>query len=315
MANPSASIRSASLPPGRENLEFRYTGLSFLFPSRITFRYKLEGFDKDWIDAGTRRQAFYTNLPPGRFRFRVEAANVDGASGGSTSVSFRSRRISISGGGSGRHARPLAGLAVWLGIRLRIRRIKSQMAAILAERSRIARELHDTLIQGFSGVTMEMQALTARLPEAAPRGVLQEIIRDAGNCLSEARRSVAGLRNSARQWGIRAVRFNRPGRPATHRSARHAVCRLNLAPERASVPRHAIQSPADCAGSGRQCRQACRTREPSKSLSARRMAAPAFDLRRRLRLRGRQRQRPSSRSLRAHRDEGARAQIGGATVI
>jgi signal transduction histidine kinase len=69
------------------------------------------------------------------------------------------------------------------------------MVLILAERSRIARELHDTLIQGFSGVTMEMQALTAQLPESAPRGVLQEIIRDAGHCLREARRSVAGLRS------------------------------------------------------------------------------------------------------------------------
>src|SRR5208282_5018925 len=57
---------------------FRYTCLSYVSPLRITFRYKLEGFDRSWIDAGSRRQAFYTNLPPGRYRFEVQADNVDG---------------------------------------------------------------------------------------------------------------------------------------------------------------------------------------------------------------------------------------------
>ena len=60
------------LSPGeRKNLEFHYTGLSFVVPARLTFRYTLEGFDKRWIDAGTRREAFYTNLPAGNYRFRV----------------------------------------------------------------------------------------------------------------------------------------------------------------------------------------------------------------------------------------------------
>ena len=66
------------LGPVQKNLEFGYTGLSYLLPNRITFRYILEGFDKDWIDAGTRREAFYTNLPPGQFRFRVTACGVEG---------------------------------------------------------------------------------------------------------------------------------------------------------------------------------------------------------------------------------------------
>jgi signal transduction histidine kinase len=67
---------------------------------------------------------------------------------------------------------------------------------VLTERSRIARELHDTLMQGFSGITMEMQALSARLPETAERGELNDIIRDAGTCLREARQSIAGLRTA-----------------------------------------------------------------------------------------------------------------------
>ncbi len=69
------------------------------------------------------------------------------------------------------------------------------MRAVVAERSRIARELHDTLMQGFSGVTMEMQALAARLPQSQERGTLEDIIRDAAHCVRDARRSVAGLRH------------------------------------------------------------------------------------------------------------------------
>jgi signal transduction histidine kinase len=77
----------------------------------------------------------------------------------------------------------------------RIRHMERQFGAILAERSRIARELHDTLLQGFSGVTMEMQALAGRLPDG-PREELRDIIHDAANCLTEARRSVSELRRN-----------------------------------------------------------------------------------------------------------------------
>jgi len=66
------------LPPGQEKFEFHYTGLSLLAPEKVKFRYKLEGFDKDWIDAGPRRVAYYTNIPPGNYRFRVIASNNDG---------------------------------------------------------------------------------------------------------------------------------------------------------------------------------------------------------------------------------------------
>jgi signal transduction histidine kinase/ligand-binding sensor domain-containing protein/DNA-binding response OmpR family regulator len=67
-----------SVPPGRGELEFHYTALSFLAPEKVKFRYKLEGFDHDWVEAGTRRVAYYTNLSPGSYRFRVVACNNDG---------------------------------------------------------------------------------------------------------------------------------------------------------------------------------------------------------------------------------------------
>jgi ligand-binding sensor domain-containing protein/C4-dicarboxylate-specific signal transduction histidine kinase len=66
------------LPPGEGNLEFHYAGLSYIAPLKIQYRYRLEGYEKDWVDAGTRRAAFYTNLKPGRYAFQVQACNEDG---------------------------------------------------------------------------------------------------------------------------------------------------------------------------------------------------------------------------------------------
>jgi len=183
------------LPPGQKNIEFNYTGLAYYLPARLRFRYMLEGYDKEWIDAGNRREAFYTNLPPGPFRFRVTACNVDNVcneQGATVAFSLAPRFY--------QHAWfwPLVAIAIaglgWLGYQLRIRRLRERYDLILAERSRIARELHDTLIQGFSGITMAMQALAGRLRTSQERETLDDIIRDAATCLRETRQSVAGLR-------------------------------------------------------------------------------------------------------------------------
>jgi signal transduction histidine kinase/ligand-binding sensor domain-containing protein len=187
----------ASLPPGDTNLEFRYTALSFVAPTRITFRYRLDGFDSDWIEAGSRREAFYTNLSPGNYEFRVAARSVGGPwQEAATPLALTLEPYFY----QTRWFMPLCGSLLvfsgWAAYRLRVRRIKEHLRLVLAERSRIARELHDTLMQGFSGVTMEMQALSARLAPSDERRTLEEIIRDAGICLREARRSVAGLRRA-----------------------------------------------------------------------------------------------------------------------
>src|SRR5260370_27674065 len=69
----------ADAPAGRGELEFSYTGLSFLAANKVRFKYRLEGYDKEWVNAGRRRSAFYTNIPPGRYRFQVIASNSAGA--------------------------------------------------------------------------------------------------------------------------------------------------------------------------------------------------------------------------------------------
>lgn len=76
--NAGAPANGIELPPGRGNLEIHYTALSLVAPDQVRFRYRLEGFDAGWIEAGTRRVAYYTNVPPGRYRFQVLASNNDG---------------------------------------------------------------------------------------------------------------------------------------------------------------------------------------------------------------------------------------------
>lgn len=186
------------LPPGPTNLTFRYTALSYLSPTRLRFRHKLDGFDKDWVEAGSRREAFYTNLPAGKYEFRVQAAMPESDwYPAAQPVSIKLSRHFYQTGWFVFAVIAAIGLAIWIGIRLRMMRVKAHLNAVISERTRIARELHDTLLQGFSGVTMQLQALGARLQSNADKKSLEEIIRDAGSCLREARRSVGGLRSSA----------------------------------------------------------------------------------------------------------------------
>jgi signal transduction histidine kinase/ligand-binding sensor domain-containing protein/CheY-like chemotaxis protein len=78
------------LPPGKRELEFHYTALAFAAPEKVRFKYQLEGFDQDWVDAGTRRVAYYTNLPPGRYRFQVRVrGGVEAGNGMTPGVSLR----------------------------------------------------------------------------------------------------------------------------------------------------------------------------------------------------------------------------------
>jgi signal transduction histidine kinase/ligand-binding sensor domain-containing protein len=225
-----------ALPPGRNNVAFRYTGLSYVVPTRIVFKYMLEGFDTRWVDAGTRREAFYTNLPPGRYSFRVAACNLDGdCRNAARTADFvveahyyqRSSFVLLCIAGL-----VLAGITAY---HLRIRRLRAQFDLVLAERSRIARELHDTLLQGFSGIAMAMQALAARLPGADDRRALEQIVSDAGSSLREARRSLTGLRTRPQGESDLADAIARTSRQLTE--ARNIRLRLKLgAWDRALAP-------------------------------------------------------------------------------
>jgi ligand-binding sensor domain-containing protein/anti-sigma regulatory factor (Ser/Thr protein kinase) len=217
-----------TLPAGLNNVEFKYTGASFIAPARISFKYTLQGLDNAWVEAGPRREAFYTNLPPGRFRFRVAACTPDGACNESASVvafAIAPRFYQH----SWFFPLCLVGIALTGGAiyQLRIRRLKEHFDLILAERGRIARELHDTLFQGFSGITMAMQAMVPRLPSSSgERQALEDIVADAGYAMREARRSIAGLRRHDASSGLAAA-VAQAARQLTETN--HVRLKLNLA--------------------------------------------------------------------------------------
>lgn len=221
------------LLPGQRNLEIRYAGLSFISPERMQFRYRLEGFDKAWTNANSRREAFFTNLPPGDYRFRVTARNADGV----WSTAPATLQLIVM---------PRLYQRVWFwpafffvaasitfGIyRRRVRRLQSAFNLVLAERTRIARELHDTLLQGLSGITMQMQALWLRMPASRERDLLRGIIQDAGQCSTEARRSVVGLRSQS----VAPVLFSDKLKAACKETIGACSLRLHLDVNRLSLP-------------------------------------------------------------------------------
>lgn len=147
------------LPPLTRTLRIDYTALSLTIPERVRFRYRLEGWEDEWHDAGTRRSVFYTDLKPGRYAFRVLASNNDGVwnEEGATLAFVVAPAWYQTWWFSGLVLTALAGSIVAL-YRLRVRRVSAALSARfderLAERTRIARELHDTLLQTVQGSKM-----------------------------------------------------------------------------------------------------------------------------------------------------------------
>jgi ligand-binding sensor domain-containing protein/signal transduction histidine kinase len=191
------AARSFSVAPGHARYSFRYAGLSYIAPQRVRYRYRLDGFDPAWIDAGTQRQAEYTNLRPGRYTFRVIAENNDGVwNQTGAAVSFRVQphvyqtvwfALALLG------ALLLAAYAVY---RLRVLQMQAQFRAVLAERSRIAREIHDTLAQGFVGISLQLET-ARRLLAGANHAAVEQVEHALAltvSSLQEARRSIWDLR-------------------------------------------------------------------------------------------------------------------------
>ena len=182
------------------DLSIRYTGLSFVAPQKVLFRYMLEGQDKTWQSAGTRRQAFYTNLRPRTYVFRVIACNDQGLwneVGDSIVFTiapafYQTRWFQF--------ASALALLAIlWSLYLLRLNQvtlqIQGRLGARLEERERIARELHDTLLQGFQGLMLRFQAVMKTLPSDQPaHQMLDKVLDRADDLLFEGRQSVRDLR-------------------------------------------------------------------------------------------------------------------------
>jgi len=190
--------QARDIAPGHTRFSFEYAGLSFIAPHRVRFKYKLEGFDRDWIDAGTRRIAYYTNLPPRRYRFRVMARNNDGV-WNPTEASFAFRLEPRFYQTYWFDALLLAafGLLGYEIYRWRVKQVEAQFNAVLAERNRIAREIHDTLAQGFVAVSVQLEVV-ARMLSISSESAQELLARVRGlvrDSISEARRSIWELRS------------------------------------------------------------------------------------------------------------------------
>ncbi len=190
--------QATDVSPGHTRFSFEYAGLSFIAPHRVRFKYKLEGFDRDWIDAGTRRVAYYTNLPPRRYRFRVMARNSDGIwNEAGASFAFRLRPHFYQTYWFDFLLLTALGLLVYEIYRFRVKQVEAQFNAVLAERNRIAREIHDTLAQGFVAVSVQLEVVARMLTisSESAQELLSRVRALVQDSISEARRSIWELRS------------------------------------------------------------------------------------------------------------------------
>jgi ligand-binding sensor domain-containing protein/signal transduction histidine kinase len=221
---PVAADRPVVLYPGNSRLEVAYAPVLLRSQDEVRFRYRLEGFDANWIDSASRRVATYTNLPPGNYTFRVAAFEANNAS----NVSEASLAIV---------QKPLFYRTAWfiaicvlfmtaiiLGIyRFRLWQIRMRFEAVLDERGRLAREMHDTVIQGCASVSALIEALSS---------LLKKEDQPVQNLIEHARTQLRTTVNEARDevWNLRS---NKPAEnsfaSALQTMAEHIAREYNIA--------------------------------------------------------------------------------------
>lgn len=192
----------ARVPPGRGRVEIRYGAIYLRAPERIRYSYKLDGLDSDWIAAGSRRVATYNSLGHGHYRFRVRA-EVPNAPFAEGSYDLELVPHYYETGWFRALCVALGAFSCWMVYQLRVRQIRLRFAAVLKERLRLAREIHDTLAQAFVGISSQLDALETCLPDQPAENLrpahsyLDLARRMAQHSLTEARRSVMDLRSAA----------------------------------------------------------------------------------------------------------------------
>jgi signal transduction histidine kinase/streptogramin lyase len=204
---PYTITNGLSLPPLVRDMTIGFAALTLADPKTTRFRYRLEGHDNDWQEVVDKRQASYTNLPPGNYRFHVKAANNSGVWNEdgvqlefSILPAFYQTTWFRLAGALVLIALAWSGFQLWL--RMRFRRLHRQFEATLevrvAERTRIARDLHDTLLQRFHGLLLQFQAAVNLLPDRPreSRKVLVRAVQQVAEAITEGRDTVQGLRTS-----------------------------------------------------------------------------------------------------------------------
>lgn len=186
------------LRPGTRNLELQFTALRFSTPGKLQFRYRIPGLDPDWVSAGSRRIARYTQLPPGPHRFEVQARDPLGEWSAPAAIALHQQPLfhqtwwfySLAA---------LAALAAVAGLyRWRLHAVRGRYAAVLEERNRIGREWHDTLVAGFSAISLQIEAALSNVGSRPDRAseILEMTRRMVHHYRAEARRVIWDLRDN-----------------------------------------------------------------------------------------------------------------------
>jgi ligand-binding sensor domain-containing protein/signal transduction histidine kinase len=193
----SGSLR---LPPLIRDLQIDFTALSLVAPEKIRFRYKLESRDSDWQEVTDRRQVFYNDLPPGNYRFRVIASNNNGVwNEAGTYVDFNIAPAYYQSAWFRMAIVVLFLLALGAIYQMRLqqmaRQVRGRMEERLEERERIARDLHDTLLQSVQGLILKFHAVSKQIPADTPaHHALEKTLDHADEVLAEGRDSIRNLR-------------------------------------------------------------------------------------------------------------------------
>ena len=212
------------LAPNPREVQIDYTSPTFLIPQQVRFRYRLDGFDHEWHEAGTRRQAFYTDLHPGNYTFRVMASNSDDVwNENAASLSFSVNPAFYQTSWFRLLCVALLLVSLWAAHQLRVRRMQQQfemtLDARVNERTRIAREVHDTLLQGAHGVLLRFETAAQLLPDRAneAKQMLNSAIKQTADFITDARDEVQGLRESTLQGNDLAIAVSTLGEDLANR--------------------------------------------------------------------------------------------------
>ena len=194
------------IPPNPRDLQIDYTSPTFSIPQKVKFRYRLDNYDRDWRDAGTRRQAFYTALPPGKYSFRVIAANSDGVwNDDAAKLDFSVAPAYYQTNWFRALCATVFLALLWAAYQFRVRQLHHEFAMTLearvSERTRVARDLHDTLLQSAHGLLLRFQTVSQLLPDRPmeAKEKLDNAIDQTADFITEARDEVQGLRDSTVQ--------------------------------------------------------------------------------------------------------------------
>jgi signal transduction histidine kinase len=191
-----------SLAPGTRNIEIDYTAIGLSSPARARFRYQLSGVDSDWQDVESRRQAFYTNLGPGTYVFRVATANEENAWNNATAdFSFTIKPTFFQTKWFLALCILWVAALLWIAYLYRLRQVTRRLHQRLderhAERERIARELHDTYLQAVQSLVFKVHGASRELPESQAKDKIVGALDLADEALLEGRNRVAALRATA----------------------------------------------------------------------------------------------------------------------